>query len=163
MRRDRSPVSRPALLAPVVLAATLLSGVWGAAQEGASPRATKPETAQHRYKNIKVLKNLPADELIPVMRRIDASLGVTCGFCHVVNPDRTGFERDDKPEKGVARQMIVMTNNLNAHQKILNRKATCYMCHHGRPTPETEPPAVPPRPAGGQPPAGGTPPGTPAR
>jgi hypothetical protein len=100
----------------------------------------KGVTSAHYYKNIKVLKTLPANQMIPTMQHVSMSLGVRCDFCHV----RAGFERDDKPEKNVARQMIVMTEGLNAHQKILDKKATCYMCHHGHATPETQAPAPPP-------------------
>ena len=150
--RSLRPMLRPALLALGVLGTTVVLGALGTAQQ-MTPAAAKPQTAAQRFKNIKVLKKLPADELIPTMQKFDASLGVRCNFCHVANPDRTGFERDDKPEKNVARQMIVMTNNINAHQKVLGRKVTCYMCHHGHATPETQAPAVPP--PGGRPGPGG--------
>ena len=148
---------RPALLAVGVLAATVSLAVLGAAENGAAPPAGKPQTARQRFKNIKVLKNLPADRLIPYMQVYSASLGVRCDFCHV---GRT-FESDAKPEKNVARQMILMTERLNARERIIDKKATCYMCHHGNATPETKaPPAGPPPGPGGPPPGpGGPPPG----
>jgi Photosynthetic reaction centre cytochrome C subunit len=146
---------RPVLLAILVLGAALSLGVLGAAQESKPAPSAKTQTARQRFKNIKVLKNMPADQLLPAMQGINASLGVRCDFCHVVNPDHTGFERDDKPTKRIARQMMVMTGDLNAHQKILEHKATCYMCHHGHPEPETQ---APPMARPGGPPPGGTPP-----
>jgi hypothetical protein len=106
----------------------------------------KGKTAAQQFKNIKVLKKLPADQLIPAMRLYSASLGVNCGFCH----DRGGFQLDTKPEKNVARQMIVMTDSVNAHYRIVDHKATCYMCHHGHEQPETRPSLTPP--PGGPPP-----------
>jgi hypothetical protein len=149
---------RPAFAGISILASILLLGAVEAAQYGTPPPAPKPQTAAKRFKNIKVLTKLPADQLIPVMQQINRSLGVRCSYCHVVNPDRTGFERDDKPMKGVARGMIRMVNDINAHQKILDGKATCYMCHHGHAEPETLAPAPPPPPSlpgsplpGGQP------------
>lgn len=117
-----------------------LVGALGMAQEGGSRLAQREETAGHKFKNIKLLKNLPANQLIPLMEGINASLGVRCDFCHVINADHTGFELDTKPMKNMARKMIVLVNDLNAHQKILDRKATCYMCHHGHPEPESRPP-----------------------
>jgi hypothetical protein len=103
----------------------------------------KPKTAAQQYKNIKVLKDLPADKLIPLMHDINTSLNVRCDFCHV----RNAWEKDDVPMKETARKMMIMTNDINAHQKILDKKATCYMCHHGHPEPETKPPApAPPAP-----------------
>lgn len=55
--------------------------------------ADNSETAQHAYKNVQVLKDIPADDLVPSMQFIAASLGVGCDFCHV----RDAFEKDDKP------------------------------------------------------------------
>jgi hypothetical protein len=101
----------------------------------------KGKTAKEAFKNIKVLKNMPADQLIPTMRKFNASLHVNCGFCHVRKPDHTGWELDDKPEKNMARKMIIMTEKLNHNERILDGHATCYMCHHGHPEPETEAPA----------------------
>lgn len=99
----------------------------------------KPTAAQ-KFKNIKVLKNLPADQLLPKMHEYNAALNVKCNFCHVVNAERNAWDKDDVPMKGVARQMIGVVNDLNAHQKSLNGRATCYMCHQGHPEPVTSTP-----------------------
>src|SRR5207249_4744064 len=81
--QHRSPLPvRTAFLTAGVLAATVSLSVLGAAQNGAPPSG-KPQTARQRFKNIKVLKTLPADQLIPYMQAYSASLGVRCGFCHV--------------------------------------------------------------------------------
>jgi hypothetical protein len=103
------------------------------------PGGASGELASKRFKNIRVLKNLPADRLIPVMRGWSESLGVRCDFCHVEGPNHTGFEKDDKPTKRMARQMVTMTEDLNKHQRILDNRATCYLCHHGKPEPEARP------------------------
>jgi photosynthetic reaction center cytochrome c subunit len=150
MHNRSHPSVRPTFLAVSVIAATVALTVWGAAQNGAPPASAKPQTARQRFKNIKVLKNLPADQLIPYMQAYSASLGVRCGFCHVGRD----FEKDDKPEKNVARQMIVMTQRLNAREKIIDKKATCYMCHHGNATPQTQAPPPGPPPGAGGPPSG---------
>ena len=134
------PSPRPALLAISVLAATILLAVLGAAQNGPPP-SMEGKTAAQQFKNIRVLKKLPADRLIPMMQNFDASLGVGCDFCHA-GRDRAS---DAKPTKNVARQMILMTENIKAHQKILDHKATCYMCHHGHESPETSAPPPGPR------------------
>lgn len=89
-----------------------------------------------KYKNIKVLKNLPEEKLIPVMRDWNASLGVKCDFCHVIKADHTGFDLDEKPTKNFARSMVTMMADINKRQKPVNNRATCYMCHHGKPEPE---------------------------
>ena len=98
------------------------------------------ETAAQKFKNIKVLKNLPADQLIPKMHEYNTALNVKCNFCHVVNAEHNAWDKDDVPMKAVARQMIGVVNDLNAHQKSLNGRATCYMCHQGHPEPITSTP-----------------------
>jgi hypothetical protein len=117
--------------------------------------ARRAPTSGEVFKNIKVLKDLPADQMIPVMHNVSISLGVQCTFCHVVETDaqgqHTGFEKDTKKEKEVARAMITMTNDLNAHQRILDRKATCFMCHHGHAEPQVRAP-IPPAPGAATPP-----------
>ena len=112
----------------------LVVGAFSLAQD-----APKPETSGQKFKNIKVLKDLPADQLIPVMQKWNAALGVKCNFCHV--QDRSA---DDKPEKGAARAMVTMTMDINKNHKVLEGKATCFMCHHGQAAPQTTPEAPKP-------------------
>ena len=133
-RFNRSILALAAAALPISLAA--LSGM---AQEGKKP--AKPMLASQKYKNIKVLKNLPADQLGPLMHKYNDSLGVRCDFCHVINPDHTGWELDDKPAKLKAREMITMTQNLNKKEKSVNGQITCYLCHRGKPEPESQIPA----------------------
>ena len=119
-----------------LVAPTVLLGAFCLAQGG-----QKVETSgqSKKYKNIKVLKELPADQLIPVMHKINDALGVKCDFCHVVNADHTGFDLDTKPEKKKAREMMLMVKDITKHQKTLDNKASCFMCHHGAPEPSMEP------------------------
>ncbi|HEV2474225.1 MAG TPA: c-type cytochrome [Chthonomonadales bacterium] len=131
------------------LLAVILAG-WSQKPSQAQP--TRQRGRQEKFRNVKVLKNLTHDQLIATMRTYSGSLGVRCDFCHVRD-----FASDQKPEKRTARSMILMMNNINAHQKILDNQATCYMCHHGQPSPETRlpeqpgrEPGQPARPAPGQ-------------
>lgn len=130
-------LARPALLLPILAVPTLLLGVLCLAQGGKKP--AKVETAGQKYKNIKVLKDLPADQLGPLMHKINDALGVKCDACHVVDADHKGWEKDDKPMKNIARQMIVMTQNLNKKEKSVKGKVTCFTCHRGHPEPEGMP------------------------
>ena len=152
MKQSRHRSARAVLTAVGVLSLSGLFSLVGA-QESTPATKKKPVTARQQYKNIKVLKDLPADQLIPVMHNINTSLGVRCDFCHVINPDHTGFEKDDKPAKETARQMVLMVQRLNRREKAVDNKATCFMCHHGRPEPETMAPAPPP-PGGANPSTG---------
>ncbi len=106
-----------------------------AAQSGAPSAPSAPQlasaapagpTAAERFKNIQVLKDIPADSLIPSMNFISASLGVECAFCHV-NP----FDKDEKQEKATAREMITMTMAINKDNFKGHREVTCNTCHRG--------------------------------
>jgi len=100
--------------------------------------AQQPETAPRRQppqpKNLKVLK-IPPAELIPTMRAYSAALGVRCDFCHV----QGDFASDEKHEKAVARNMIVMAEEINAKFPDGKVHVTCYTCHRGEEMPKTAP------------------------
>jgi photosynthetic reaction center cytochrome c subunit len=85
------------------------------------------QTAEQHFKNIQVLKNIPADQLIPSMQFITASLGVECEFCHVEHAN----EKDDKKTKLAARKMITMMMAINQANFNGDLEVTCYTCHRG--------------------------------
>lgn len=91
-------------------------------QSGAAPKK-----AEEQFKNIQVLKGIPADQVFPTMQFIAASLGVECEFCHVKN----AFEKDDKKPKQTARKMMEMMFAINKDNFSGNREVTCYSCHRG--------------------------------
>jgi len=95
---------------------------------GESPYAKK---AEGNYKNIDVLRGLPAAQVIPAMQFIAASLGVDCQFCHVEGQ----FDKDDKKTKRTARSMMRMVASINSGSFDGQRQVTCYSCHRGRSTP----------------------------
>lgn len=107
---------RAQLLFTIPLAAGLLYG-----------QAAEPKTAEQVFKNITELKGTPADQLVPAMTFIAASLGVECTFCHVEGK----MELDDKEAKKTARRMIAMTAAINKNSFGGKREITCYSCHHG--------------------------------
>lgn len=117
-----------------VAAAAALAIAAGVTHVGAQPPAEGTVLAGQKFKNIKVLKQLPADKLIPVMHEWNDALGVKCDFCHV--KDRSS---DEKPTKNAARTMVNLTKDLNKRYKFLHDQASCYMCHHGKPEPEFHP------------------------
>jgi len=83
--------------------------------------------AEEVYKNIQVFKGVPADQVIPSMQFISASLGVDCEHCHVEH----AFDKDDKKPKQTARKMIQMMFAINKDNFNGHREVTCYSCHHG--------------------------------
>ena len=97
-----------------------------------------PKLAEEVFKNIQSLKGTPADQLIPAMQFISASLGVECGFCHVHGK----MDVDDKKEKKTAREMIAMTNAINTGHFKGHREITCNSCHNGAEHPKGTPPVA---------------------
>lgn len=88
---------------------------------------SSPKKAEEQFKNIQVLKGVPAEQLIPTMQFVAASLGVECEFCHVHN----AFDKDDKKPKQIARKMMEMMFAINKDNFEGHRQVTCYSCHRG--------------------------------
>jgi len=131
---------RPLLTAGLRLAVTLsLAGALVNGQRGSTGPAkaepTKTKVTEEAYKNIQVLKSLPADQLIPAMQFITYSLGVECSFCHVEG----SFEKDDKKPKLAARKMMQMMFSINQQNFEGKREVTCYSCHRGSSQPVDTP------------------------
>ncbi len=103
--------------------------------DSARPDSGQPLTAAQKFKNIQVLKGIPADQLVPSMQFIAASLGVECDFCHVEH----AMDKDDKKEKKTARAMISMMMDINEYNFENKREVTCYTCHRGTAHPVATP------------------------
>ena len=91
------------------------------------------------FKNIQLLKAMPAGRLLKVMEfGYSKSLGVNCAHCHVVDQ----WEKDDKPTKQITREMINMAGAINNDylKNIKNLKSetpiiNCTTCHRGQTKP----------------------------
>jgi len=106
-----------------------------APHQGQAPPSLAGKTAGEAFKNIQVLKDIPADQLQPTMQFIAASLGVECEHCHVAR----AFEKDDKKAKQTARKMIQMMMAINKDSFDGHREVTCYSCHRGATDPVSTP------------------------
>ncbi len=105
-----------------------LTGISVSGQTGPTkPATSEAKMTEEAYKNVQVLKGIPADRLIPAMQFITSSLGVECSFCHVEG----AFEKDDKKPKQVARKMMKMMFAINQENFEGKREVTCYSCHRG--------------------------------
>ena len=85
------------------------------------------KTAGQAFKNVEVLTDVPADQLMPSMRYITFALGVRCDYCH----RQDQFESDEKPAKKRARGMMKMMFRIDNAYFSGDRAVTCYTCHHG--------------------------------
>jgi photosynthetic reaction center cytochrome c subunit len=109
------------------ISAALLALAAFAAPQFVLAQTDGAKTAEQVYKNITELKGIPADQLVPAMQFIAASLGVECTFCHVQGK----MDSDDKPAKKTARQMMAMTALINKTSFGGRQQITCYSCHRG--------------------------------
>ena len=132
-----------------LLAAGLVVMGVAKAQSAGGPQAAAPvagpKKAEEKFKNIQVLKGIPADQLIPAMQFITTSLGVECQFCHVEG----AFEKDEKKPKQTARKMMEMMFAINKDNFAGHREVTCYSCHRGSTDPVGMPPVMAEEPKAG--------------
>jgi photosynthetic reaction center cytochrome c subunit len=96
----------------------------------ANPAADKPLMSEEAFKNVQVLRGIPAKEFMETMGFFAASLSLTCSDCHS-EASGSSWEHyaDDIPRKQMARKMVVMVNSINAANFGGERKVTCYTCH----------------------------------
>ena len=113
----------------------VLTIVLGCIVIAVSTSLAQQETASQRFKNIQILKDLPATQWDPTMAFISGSLGVRCSYCHVPGQ----FEKDDKPAKLAARRMMKMVLDLNKGSFNGQGAVSCFTCHRGKPAPVSVP------------------------
>ena len=94
---------------------------------------SQDKKAEEVYKNIQVLKGIPATRVMGAMTRIASFLGTDCAHCHVPGE----FDKDDKQPKQVARTMFKMVRTIGT--ELSTDKVTCYTCHRGHVEPERMP------------------------
>jgi hypothetical protein len=120
----------------------LLALVTNAAAQ--APRRFPPDSLV----NTRVIpRSTPVIQVVGTMRNITFALGVRCQFCHLGEEgmplDRFDFASDEKRAKQVARQMMVMVQEINRRLDTIplrpapGLEVTCQTCHRGvrRPVP----------------------------
>jgi hypothetical protein len=96
--------------------------------------------AESVFKNVKMLKGLPAARLLRAMNGWGHALGVSCRHCHVENH----WADEDKKPKAITRGMIEMVDSIN--DTLLTRvfpnaaaddkpHVGCFTCHRGHANP----------------------------
>ena len=116
----------------------------------AAPAPGPPHWPPDSLINTKVFPHTtPVMQVVGAMRNITGALGVRCQFCHVGEEgmplERFDFAKDEKRTKLVARQMMLMVQEINRRLDTLpehghmgpNLQVTCATCHRGvsRPMP----------------------------
>jgi hypothetical protein len=92
------------------------------------------------FKNVQVLKGIPADEFMDAMGMFSSSLGYDCVSCHSADiyKSREGFAIAT-PTIERARGMIGMVNAINRSYFAGEPRVSCFTCHHGSDRPEFVP------------------------
>jgi len=138
------------------------------AQDANTPPETKAPAPQAHMPmpkptNLQVLpKDIAPPDLMKLMGGYSRALGVHCNFCHEVNEQthQPNFAADTKEDKGIARTMIAMTQEINskfmtqindAAAKPEDKTVTCGTCHRGNQMPAQFVPKPEEHPAGGMP------------
>jgi hypothetical protein len=99
-------------------------------------------------------KDAPRAQVLQTMQAFNESLGVECAYCHVQDAGgRMDFASDEKREKRVARQMILLRDSINVMMAAIVEKPAgagptagagapgapvrvlCRSCHRGLPVP----------------------------
>jgi hypothetical protein len=114
----------------------------------ASIAGRENEPAGTVFKNVKVLKDMPAGEFVRQMDTLyGRALGYTCANCHVIGQ----YDGDTRKNKRNARDMQVMVNYINsvqlANMKELDEDFThvsCATCHTGNGHPKNTIGVLPP-------------------
>lgn len=130
----------PQIAAPLNRAVTQETKPFDQAQALADLRKAiagkEDKPAAEVFKNIQMLKAMPAGRLLRVMELGYAkSLGVNCTHCHIPGE----WEKEDKPTKQITRDMSAMLGTINGDllKKIKNLKSdtptvNCTTCHRGQ-------------------------------
>ncbi len=94
------------------------------------------QSAETVFKNIQLFRGMAAGRLLMVMQiGFSNSLGVSCSHCHVAGE----WEKEDKPQKQIARDMMKMVGTINndllkniKNLKGPNSVVNCTTCHRGQ-------------------------------
>ena len=89
--------------------------------------------AEDVFKNVQVLKGVPADEFMAAMGFFSNALSADCSHCHV-GAGGGGWAKyaEDNGPKQTARRMVLMMNGINRTYFGGRRVVTCVSCHNGR-------------------------------
>ncbi len=129
---------KPGLLSAIGIITACLSGVVSAS--GQTATAQKPLMSEETFKDVQVLRGIPASEFVETMGFFAVSLTANCTTCHG-DASAGSWEHyaDNTQLKTAARRMVVMMNSINQANFGGKREVTCYTCHRGDRIPRVTP------------------------
>jgi photosynthetic reaction center cytochrome c subunit len=125
-----------------ILCATATALAWltcAALAGGQAVPAQKPLMAEDVFKNVQVLKGIPADEFMGTMSVFSAALGESCETCHDGKDGWASYALDTIPKKRTARRMVTMMAAINQANFGGRQAVTCFTCHRGADRPRITP------------------------
>lgn len=125
-----------------ILCATATTIVWLACVAlagGQAAPAEKPLMAEDVFKNVQVLKGIPANEFMATMSVFSAALGESCETCHDGSGGWASYALDTVPRKRTARRMVTMMAAINQANFGGRQAVTCFTCHRGADRPRITP------------------------
>ena len=123
-------IPRKMIILALLFVAGISLGKRVRAQTGVQAVPLPGDPAEKVFKNIQVLKGMPAGDLQGTMSFIASSLGVDCDYCHEQDKDGT-FASDAEPAKLRAREMIRMVRKINEENFHGENMVSCFTCHQG--------------------------------
>jgi outer membrane lipoprotein-sorting protein len=135
---DMSRGSKRRLLNAITIIAVCVFGV--ASAKGQTDAAQKPLMSEEAFKDVQVLRGIPASEFIETMGFFAVSLTANCTTCHG-DASAGSWEHyaDNTQLKAATRRMVVMMNSINQANFGGKREVTCYTCHRGDRMPRVTP------------------------
>jgi photosynthetic reaction center cytochrome c subunit len=122
------------------------AAVMNTAPRPIAPAPADPRPASQAYKNLQVLGDLNAGQLMQTMQAMTAWVAPKqgCGFCHAGGD----YASQANPHLAVARAMLRMTRHINTAGRghVGAAGVTCFSCHQGQPVPASVWFAARPRP-----------------
>ncbi len=132
--------AKPACVAAMAAMFLSLIAVATVRGQAPAPAAPRPQMAEEVFKNIQVLKGIPADEFMGTMGIFASALGKNCSECH---GEASGGDWSkyaiDTPLKQMARRMVLMMQQINTTNFGGRQVVTCYSCHRGLARPKVTP------------------------
>jgi photosynthetic reaction center cytochrome c subunit len=105
-----------------------------------APAGDRPPLARDVFKNIQVLKDVPADQFLASMGFIANALAVNCTYCHLGEGGGGWAEyAKDNDKKVMARRMMQMMKGINDMYFGGRSMVTCVSCHNASNRPRTSP------------------------
>ena len=95
--------------------------------------------ASEVFKNVKILKDVPAGRFLETMKNFNRALGTSCDTCHAEGR----FEADEIRQKRAAREMLALVRQINTslgnmEEVESDATVTCATCHRGQVKPATK-------------------------